>query len=315
MPKKLTQEEFIERSKRIHGDKYDYSKVEYKNKDSKVIIICPIHGEFEQVANSHMRGVGCKKCYDDSKRSNLDEFVLKAKEIWGDRLSYEKVNYISSKDKIIVTCKQHGDWETTPNHILSGNGCPQCKHVNHRKKICGVGFVLTNENVAHDKAYGVWSDMIRRCYSERNKAYKGCSVCDEWHIYDNFRTWFNERYFDGCTLDKDWIKKWNRVYSPNNCCLIPMELNQLIIKHKGVNNGLPIGVAFDAKNGKYYPRIRFKNVGEITIHGFDNPTDAFMAYKKAKEKRIKEVVRKYKDVLDPIVYETIINYSVEDFNF
>ena len=81
MPKKLTQEEFIERSKRMHGDKYDYSKVEYKNKDSKVIIICPIHGEFEQVANSHMRGVGCKRCYDDSKRSNLDEFVLKAKEI------------------------------------------------------------------------------------------------------------------------------------------------------------------------------------------------------------------------------------------
>jgi hypothetical protein len=62
MPKKLTQEEFIKRSKAVHGNKYDYSKVNYINKTSKVTIICPIHGEFEQKAEDHYSGHGCKKC-------------------------------------------------------------------------------------------------------------------------------------------------------------------------------------------------------------------------------------------------------------
>ena len=62
MPRKLTQEEFIKRCKNVHGDKYDYSKSIYKNKNSKIIIICPIHGEFEQKAEDHYSGHGCKYC-------------------------------------------------------------------------------------------------------------------------------------------------------------------------------------------------------------------------------------------------------------
>lgn len=297
--KKLTQEEFIKRAKENHGDKYDYSKVDYKNKDSKVTIICPIHGEFEQKANSHMRGTGCAKCAREHQYSNTENFILKAKALWGEALSYEKVNYLSSKDKITVTCKKHGDWISTPNRILSGHGCPKCKAINHRKKVCGVGVVLTDDFVSNDDSYSVWCDMIRRCYDKKQKAYMDCNVCDEWLIYDNFRTWYNDRKFDGCTLDKDWLKMWNRTYSPSTCCLVPMEMNLLIVKRKGVNNGLPIGVQFDNKNKKFYPEIRFKNVGNIKIHGYKSADEAFLVYKKAKEQRIKEVVEKYKKSFRP----------------
>lgn len=60
--KKLTTEEFIKRAKEVHGDKYDYSKVEYKNNKTPVTIICPIHGEFQQRPSNHLNGNGCKKC-------------------------------------------------------------------------------------------------------------------------------------------------------------------------------------------------------------------------------------------------------------
>jgi hypothetical protein len=313
--KKLTQDVFIQRAKEKHGDKYDYSKVDYKNKDSKVTIICPIHGEFEQIANSHMRGIGCVKCSHERKYSNTEDFILKAKAIWGETFSYEKVDYLSSKDKIIVTCKTHGDWITTPNRILSGHGCPKCKAINHRKKVCGVGIVLTDDFVSNEDSYRVWYDMICRCYNKKDKAYRDCNVCDEWLIYDNFRAWYDDRKFDGCALDKDWIKMWNRTYSPATCCLIPMELNSLIINRKGANNGLPIGVAFDNKNKKFYPKFRFRNTCNINVHGYKSADEAFLVYKNAKELRIKEVAEKYKTVLDPNVYNALINYEVESFNY
>lgn len=83
MSKKITTEIFIERAKQVHGDKYDYSKVEYTKKDNKVCIICPKHGEFWQVANNHMRGTGCPKCgvekVSNSKYKDTEYFIKKQK--------------------------------------------------------------------------------------------------------------------------------------------------------------------------------------------------------------------------------------------
>ena len=87
--RKLTTEQFIEKAKKIHGDKYDYSKVEYINNRTKVCIICPIHGEFWQIANSHLQGEGCKECGMELKAKNktltTDKFIEKAKKIHGDK--------------------------------------------------------------------------------------------------------------------------------------------------------------------------------------------------------------------------------------
>ena len=60
--RRLTKEEFIEKARQVHGDKYDYSKVEYKNNKTKICIVCPIHGEFWQRPNDHLNGRGCDKC-------------------------------------------------------------------------------------------------------------------------------------------------------------------------------------------------------------------------------------------------------------
>lgn len=128
---RINTESFIEMSKRIHGDKYDYSKVNYVNNHTDVCIICPKHGEFWQRPSVHLIGNGCRKCgrvvTSKKLRGNLDGFISKAKEKYGSYFSYKNAHYTSATDSITITCPKHGDFVTTPNAFLSQkHGCPIC---------------------------------------------------------------------------------------------------------------------------------------------------------------------------------------------
>lgn len=128
--KRKTTEEFIQQSLTIHGDRYDYSKVEYKSNSTKVCITCKEHGEFQQTASSHLMGYGCWECgvskRSKCRRDNQEDFLEKVKKVHGDKCLYNKVNYINSKTYVVITCKIHGDWSIKPNNILTGFGCPEC---------------------------------------------------------------------------------------------------------------------------------------------------------------------------------------------
>ena len=126
-----TPKEFIEDAKQIHGDKYDYSKVEYKGNKIKVCIICYEHGEFWQTPNKHLSSKeGCPKCGDIfnglKKRLGTQEFIKRAKQIHGDKYDYSKVEYVTSETKVQIICPKHGEFFQTPNCHLSGHGCPIC---------------------------------------------------------------------------------------------------------------------------------------------------------------------------------------------
>lgn len=125
-----TTEEYIEQCRIVHGDKYDYSLVEYINNKTKVKIICREHGPFEQLGQHHMRGRGCTLCGNEynSKRQRLStqEFIQKAQRVHGDRYDYSLVDYIISTEKVIVICRLHGLFPQTPVDHLSGCGCTQC---------------------------------------------------------------------------------------------------------------------------------------------------------------------------------------------
>lgn len=127
---RLTTQEFIEKARAIHGDRYDYSRVVYINNKTKVEVICKTHGPFSQLAQHHMRGRGCTQCGNEynseRQRSNTQEFTQKAIRIHGDKYDYSKVDYITSAEKVIITCKQHGPFTQTPRDHLSGYGCPTC---------------------------------------------------------------------------------------------------------------------------------------------------------------------------------------------
>lgn len=130
MPARLTQEEFISRSSKIHTGKYDYSKVKYVSYDKKVIIVCNQHGEFLQTPNIHLSGGGCMKCAIEYRASlkNLGQrrFLEKARNVHGDKYGYEKSMYISAKDKIEIICRKHGSFFQIADTHLRGAGCKKC---------------------------------------------------------------------------------------------------------------------------------------------------------------------------------------------
>ena len=126
---KITTELFIEKAKLIHGDKYDYSKVEYNGCKHNIIILCLIHGEFEQRPDMHLRGYGCKNCSITKKKLTNKQFIEKAIQIYGNKYEYSKVEYKKSNEKIIIICKIHGEFLQTPGGHLSKRGCRLCGNI------------------------------------------------------------------------------------------------------------------------------------------------------------------------------------------
>ena len=124
---KMTIEEFIKRAKEVHGNKYDYSKVEFNTTNDKVCIICPEHGEFWQRATNHInKNNGCPKCHPNYKKSNK-EFIEKAKEIHGDKYDYSKVEYVNNLTLVRIICPKHGEfWQRPNSHLSRKQGCPRC---------------------------------------------------------------------------------------------------------------------------------------------------------------------------------------------
>lgn len=135
MPRKLTTEEFIEKARAIHGDKYDYSKAEYVDTCTDVVIVCPIHGEFPQKPVDHTsRKRGCPQCgvekSAEAKRKTAEEFIKEAKAIHGDYYDYSKVEYRGTKQYVKIICKRCGcTFPQKPEvHLGNKSGCPDCNH-------------------------------------------------------------------------------------------------------------------------------------------------------------------------------------------
>lgn len=124
MPRKKTTQDFIDGARKVHGDKYDYSKSVYKGSDSKVCVICPKHGEFWPTANNHLRGSGCPQCV--GRTVSTERFIEKAREVHGDKYDYSKVKYVNPSTPVTIICPEHGEFQQKPSLHLCGNGCKEC---------------------------------------------------------------------------------------------------------------------------------------------------------------------------------------------
>lgn len=127
-----TKDMFVEEAKKVHGDRYDYSKVDYKSVHDSVTITCKVCSlEFTQFAGNHLKGHGCSKCGHkktaDAQRKTIEQFVIDAKEVHGDKYDYSEVNYESTHSHVAIICKQcHEKFMQQPCNHLEGNGCPSC---------------------------------------------------------------------------------------------------------------------------------------------------------------------------------------------
>lgn len=125
MSKRKTTQEFIQEANLIHNNKYNYSKTEYVDAHTKVIITCPIHGDFKQIPAVHLRGNGCSKC-SGKFHHTTETFIEEANKVHNNKYDYSKVNYINNSTKVCIICPEHGEFWQTPNHHLRGRGCPKC---------------------------------------------------------------------------------------------------------------------------------------------------------------------------------------------
>ena len=146
--KGLTTYEFIMKAGFVHGDRYDYSKVDYINNRTMVDIICKEHGLFQQNASNHLAGQNCPICMGRGK-GNSERFINAAKQKHEDKYDYSLVKYKGSKSKINIICKEHGVFEQRPTRHLCGDGCPKCNggvKSNHNE-------FIQKANVIHDNKY------------------------------------------------------------------------------------------------------------------------------------------------------------------
>lgn len=128
--RKLTTSEFINRAQLIHNNKYQYKNTKYTNAKTKVFITCPIHGDFLQSPDSHLRGKGCPECKKEKlskdRADTKEQFIDKANKIHYNFYLYDKCIYKNSSTPVIITCPIHGDFEQYPSNHLSGKGCLKC---------------------------------------------------------------------------------------------------------------------------------------------------------------------------------------------
>lgn len=184
----------------------------------------------------------------------------------------------------------------------------------HNRGLGCIGFGTYNSK-EHRVAFNVWRSVLQRCYSKKHQkkcpSYIGCSVCEEWYNFQNFAKWYYENYnpetMKGWQLDKDFLLKGNKVYSPETCCLIPGEINSLKLFSKR-NGKLPTGVY--EVNNTFVSRINKKGK-KYHIGTFKTILEALEVYKVEKEKYISQIAELYKYKIDNRIYQILIDYKVE----
>lgn len=268
---------FIRKAMLVHGDKYDYSKVNYVNSKTKVCIICPKHGEFWQIPAEHLRGKGCTKCGQalcgkKQRQKSKNTFVERCKEIHGEKYKYDKVDYVDSHTKIVVTCPKHGYFETFPYRILNGSGCPKCKSEKAHKQFSkGTSKFIEDAKHIHGDLYDY---SLCDYYNNQTKvivicrehgAFEiragehlhgcGCPLCKEPMGEKRIRLYLESHHIS-------FIRQYAIKYKDNNYksdFFIPSR--KLVIEYNGEQHYKPVS-KFGGAKAFHKQRQRDKNIRE-----------------------------------------------------
>ena len=186
----------------------------------------------------------------------------------------------------------------------------------------GIGIVgakyPTRVNGVLTKQYGLWVNMLQRCYSNTHQkkypTYIGCEVSNNFKSYEYFYEWCNKQVgfsSEGWHLDKDLLIKGNKVYNENVCVFIPQDINLLLTKCTASRGEHLIGVSW-CKRNKAFKATVSKNKGKQKNLGlFKTELEAFNAYKQAKEAFIKERANNWRGKIDDRAYKALMSYTVE----
>lgn len=237
MSLKKTTEEFIAEARKIHGDRYDYSKVEYRAVKIKICIICPEHGEFWQTPEKHLQGRACPKCNPLGKFQTGIRFIERAREIHGDRYDYSKVEYDGAFKNVAIICPKHGEFKQRPGHHLDGRGCPECakeaiKKKNELRATCGLTYKEAFIARAEQK-FGNRFDYSKVNYKDTNEPV--CIICKKhgefWQI-PRIHLWSN----GGCPQCNKLSKAYKSSVFPSEAAKVHGDrYDYSKVKYKGSN--------------------------------------------------------------------------------
>lgn len=231
-----------------------------------------------------------------------------------------KMTIIEYNNSQNVKIEFENGFTTTSRYSLFKNGqikSPYDKTI-YNTGYFGEGKYKSSINNKNTKEYNYWRAMMRRCYDEKTKinlpTYKYCTVCEEWHNFQNFAKWFDENYYEidneKMCLDKDILIKGNKIYSPETCVFVPEYINNLFTKCNKSRGKYPIGVYYSEKRSKFRVGININkklNCGKY----FNTAEEAFKVYKNMKEKEIKRIADEYKDKIPKRVYDAMYKYKVD----
>ena len=167
------------------------------------------------------------------------------------------------------------------------------------------------------KEYMFWVNMLTRClsskYHDKHPTYKGCTFSENFKYYPYFKEWCSNQIGfgnEGWHLDKDILVKENKVYSEDTCVFVPREINNLLALNNSNRGEYLLGVCYSKQHNKFAAQLN-KFGKKVKLGVFNTEQEAFNVYKKVKEDYTKEVANKWKDQIDPRVYDALMTYEVE----
>lgn len=184
----VTTESLIEEAKAIYGDKYDYSKVVYQNRNHKIVVGCPVHGDFEVFARDHLDGKGCPKC---TKGEMFKEKVI---EKFGEKFGFDRFVYYDSQTPVELVCPQHGSFYRTPSNVLGSScGCPDCAAEKTKmiQEEQSRKAAIRREEKQREEDELLIFDIFKEAEENHHKYLSSCDISNFWmlerlmHRFDN----------------------------------------------------------------------------------------------------------------------------------
>ena len=221
------------------------------------------------------------------------------------------INYNSANDIRVKFLDEHGyETDTTYSNFAIGKiSNPYDKRI-HGVGYLGEGKYYTDKTELEFKTYCAWRKMLERCYSERfrylNLAYIGCTVCKEWHCYQNFAEWYISNYNEVGTermhIDKDIMVKDNKIYSPDTCLIVPQRINMIFMTKTRENDADLPNTICRCVNG-FKTAYAGKSLGV-----YKTLEEAINKHDTVKRIHIKEVAKEYKDKIQPKLYDAMLRW-------
>lgn len=308
------------------GERFGHWIILNKVGSRKHLCKCRNCGIEKQVNNSQLfsksydrfaEGTKCRNCL----REILGNRYKTTRGFWYTVITYKNATDITIKFDPDSLC--HDGYERRTSRYYITHGTIDYPFERSTAGVGYTGYIRDDKQKLDIHIRDVWSKMLQRCYKPSIKdkvAYQGCTVCEDWHSYVNFYTWYNKQmssgmYEVGYQLDKDILKWGNKIYCPELCRLVPEKLNSFLNNFEDTRGtGTPNGVNWKEKNKKYQVSIKDENTKTKYLCITEDVLYGYKVYSKEKERIAKVLALRYAETVDKDIIDAFNSFKCPDWD-